>query len=607
MQQQIPMLGTKETALLRDDYPSIEYLEAGNTASWLQERQDQLLVRARDERNGMNLAKFITLATALTGAVCYATSPLAPIGAVVAGVGYLWSIVQDLNDTHQFAPIPFIRGGFFEFLSAMGDSVARDEYFALKNELADLMLHLEPMSKYEFAMLKQSSHVVCEYLSAVEPGKRFYAYRWLLDWFIQLRGQFPTREQLSGHLAQVTIDPRVNYQQVTVIQEAIQPQNLGIPQARFAQLPNPLMGARFEEETGQEAGSFGEISSMPPAPMPPASFPPVNTDISTYTTKPQVQYDLIAHIAKKVTNMLWVGVPGSGKGITISNAIDAIKRLHPGIHIFYIDPKGDEKETGYFKGRVDTFKRAKILEMSPVEAVLWVKECFTEFQNISGSKLIILDEGTAVCSKFKNTKGEIGWLKDKIISYCSCGDSSGWHFWIVVQNPHTDDLGISGGLRSQLTSVALVHPDNVPAYNAIIATQLIPSDRKITSTQVMEIAAQSPVGRAVYYGGINEWIPMPLLKNFSGYDRDTKNFIDSAPNNKQTSQAEINPSSTSITQAQQMLALLEKTKANSIDEFIQTELKLDGIPPELIRLGIERLLQNSHLKYKFDGLNNNQN
>ncbi|WP_242056091.1 hypothetical protein, partial [Nostoc flagelliforme] len=412
---------------------------------------------------------------------------------------------------------------------------------------------------------KQSSHVVCEYLSAVEPGKRFYAYRWLLDWFIQLRGQFPTREQLSGHLAQVTIDPRVNYQQVTVIQEAIQPQNLGIPQARFAQLPNHAVGAtRFEEDKEQGAGCMGEnLSPLPPAKSPPASCPPVNTDISTYTTKLKVQYDLIAHIAKKVTNMLWVGVLGSGKGITISNAIDAIKRLYPGIHIFYIDPKGDEKETGYFKGRVDTFKRAKILEMSPVEAVLWVKECFTEFQNISGSKLIILDEGTAVCSKFKNTKGEIGWLKDKIISYCSCGDSSGWHFWIVVQNPHTDDLGISGGLRSQLTSVALVHPDNVPAYNAMIATQLIPSDRKITSTQVMEIATQSPVGRAVYYGGINEWIPMPQLKNFSGYNRDTKNFIDSAPSNKQTSQAETNSSvDAPLAQSQILLALLEKTKTN---------------------------------------------
>lgn len=344
MQQTIPMLGTKETALLRGDYPSIEYLEAGNIASWLQERQDQLLIRARDERNGMNLAKFITLATAATGAVCYATSPLAPIGAVVAGIGYLWSIVQDINDTHQFAPIPFIRGNFVEFLSAMGDSVARDEYFANKNELADLMLHLEPMEKYEFAMLKQSSHVVCEYLSVVEPGKRFYAYRWLLDWFIQLRGQFPTRDQLSGHLAQVTIDPRVNYQQVTVIQEAIKPQNLGIPPARFVELPSAV-NQPVEDKTvtiipSAQAPSISNpslgtvVSSYEPTPT-----AIVNTEISTYTSKPQRQYDLIGHIAKKVTNMLWVGVPGSGKGITISNAIDAIKRSHRGIHIFTLTPK----------------------------------------------------------------------------------------------------------------------------------------------------------------------------------------------------------------------------------------------------------------------------
>lgn len=232
----------------------------------------------------------------------------------------------------------------------------------------------------------------------------------------------------------------------------------------------------------------------------------------------------------------------------------------------------------------------------------------TEFQKITGNKLIILDEGTAVCSKFKNAKGEIGWFKDKIISYCSCGDSSGWHFWIVVQNPHTDDLGISGGLRSQLTSVALVHPDNVPAYNAMIARQLIPSDRKITSTQVMEIATQSPVGRAVYYGGINQWFPMPQLKNFSGYDRDTKQFTESAPSDKQWKQIEANSSvDVPLVQSQLLLAFLEKTTANSIDEFIQTELKLGGVPPDLIRLGIERLLQNSHLKCKFDGWNINQN
>ncbi|MEJ1935443.1 hypothetical protein WDZ92_35040, partial [Nostoc sp. NIES-2111] len=354
------------------------------------------------------------------------------------------------------------------------------------------------------------------------------------------------------------------------------------------------------------------------SPTPPIT---VNTEISTYTKTPQVQYDLIGHIAKKVTNMLWVGVPGSGKGITISNAIDAIKRLHRGIHIFYIDPKGDEKETGYFKGRVDTLKRAKILEMPPTEAVKWVQDCVREFQLISSPKLIILDEGTAVCSKFKNAKkNEIGWLKDIITSYCSCGDSLGSHFWLVVQNPHTDDLGISGGLRSQLTSVALVHPDNVPAYNAMIATQLIPGDRKITSTQVMEIAASSPVGRAVYYGGLNEWFPMQLLQNFSGYDRDSKRFLDT-PNDsplledkeqgagsKGENLSPLPPApcpsvSTDAPQSesQRVLALLERTNASSLNEFIHNELKLSGTQADLVRVGIEKLLKDSPLKYKFDG------
>ncbi|MBD2014319.1 hypothetical protein H6F96_10080 [Microcoleus sp. FACHB-53] len=235
----IPTLTTSETQRLRSDYPSIEHLEAGNVAAWLVERQEQLLVRAKDERTGMNLAKLLTLAGGAVGTICYATSPLAPIGALIAGVGYVWAVAQDLNDSHQFAPVPFVRGNFVEFLSAMGDSNAREEWFGNSNELVDLMFHLDPFERYELCMLKEHAHVLSEYLTQVESGKRFYAYRWLYDWFVNLKGTFPSREQLTSHLTHVTPDPRIDSRIVEAIREAQTPQRscLGIPPTPVAELP----------------------------------------------------------------------------------------------------------------------------------------------------------------------------------------------------------------------------------------------------------------------------------------------------------------------------------------------------------------------------------
>jgi len=244
--QNLPTLTTEETQRLRSDYPCIEHLEAGNIASWLMERQEQLLVRAKDERTGMNIAKLITLTGGVVGAVCYATSPLALIGGTLAGAGYIWAVARDLNDSHYFAPLPFIRGNFIEFLSAMGDKEAREEWFASQNELVDLMFHLSPIERYEFGMLKTFIPNLTDFLSGVEGGKRFYAYRWLLDWYINLKGSLPTQDALNKHLAAVTVDPRVNYQLLSAIQQhqaqmlkSPEPQFVDLPQAQFVELPEP--------------------------------------------------------------------------------------------------------------------------------------------------------------------------------------------------------------------------------------------------------------------------------------------------------------------------------------------------------------------------------
>jgi hypothetical protein len=87
----------------------------------------------------------------------------------------------------------------------------------------------------------------------VEGGKRFYAYRWLLDWYINLKGKLPTQDALNKHLAAVTVDPRVNYQQLSAIQQhqaqmllPTEPQFVELPQPQFASLPQP----QFVEPTG---------------------------------------------------------------------------------------------------------------------------------------------------------------------------------------------------------------------------------------------------------------------------------------------------------------------------------------------------------------------
>jgi hypothetical protein len=237
----VPQLTTPETARLRENYPSIEHLEAGNVAAWLQERQDQLLSRATEGRAGMNLAKLITLAGGAVGAVCYATSPIAPIAALIGFGSYIWTVAKDNNATHKFAPVPFVRGSFWEFLSAMGDAEAREEWFTSQDDLLDLLSHMERMERTEYAMLREFKQELTDYLSIVDSGKKFYAYRWLLDCFEQYRGSLPSANTLKQHLEIVTVDPRTDFEQVNALiqhqSQQQQPPIVDLPPGQIIDLP----------------------------------------------------------------------------------------------------------------------------------------------------------------------------------------------------------------------------------------------------------------------------------------------------------------------------------------------------------------------------------
>lgn len=339
----LPVLGTQETQRLRADYPSIEHLEAGNIASWLMERQDQLLVRAKNERTGMNLAKLITLTGGAVGAVCYATSPLALIGAMVAGIGYVWSVAQDLNDSHQFAPVPFVRGNFIEFLTAMGDRDSREEYLADSSELVDLMFHLSPFERYEFAMLKANLHNLSDFLTGVESGKRFYAYRWLLDWYINLKGNLPTKDSLKNHLATVTVDPRVNYQQVEAIQQHQAQPLIDVPNTSAMELPEtqsvslPPVGVQSIDIKAEPAITPTPSQEPTVSDRIPTNHQQQNVDPATDEAGRMV-LDALA-VTRRST--LLIGDTGAGKSVTQSYLLNKLFERHPDADVWALSQKAD--------------------------------------------------------------------------------------------------------------------------------------------------------------------------------------------------------------------------------------------------------------------------
>ncbi|MEH2201240.1 MAG: hypothetical protein V7K82_23910 [Nostoc sp.] len=298
--------------------------------------------------------------------------------------------------------------------------------------------------------------------------------------------------------------------------------------------------------------------------------PIIQTHVSHYSPPSQQEFDVMGEmVGRKIRNQLIVGIQGAGKGIVISNALEFVKKYHPGRKIFVIDPKGKAEESGYWEGRADYLERAKILEMEPHEVVAWVKGCFDLYMKVPGECLLFLDEGTAVASSFKSTRGAMAWLKNKIAHFVSLGDGDGRNFWMAVQNGDTSDLGISGGMRSQLNPYVIINPEQMSAYESVINLELLPKDKKPTSEAIKEIAKRSPVGRALFHGAINEWLPMPKMENYSGFDRDSRTFINSARN-----------------QTELLIQKLQQSNKNSLDSFILEDLGITGDKKERMRQGI---------------------
>ncbi len=241
---------------------------------------------------------------------------------------------------------------------------------------------------------------------------------------------------------------------------------------------------------------------------------------ATISTMPK-QINIIEEMTTRITNTAIIGIPGSGKGVVMSNAIHEAKKKHPDLKVFVINPKNDPKELGYFN-ECDVVKSFACMDAKPNAVAVWAECCFDDYavyalQNTR--TLLVIDEGTMLGNKLQQAKSTL--LADKLTSYTSGGDSTGRNVWFAMQSPF-----VAGGLNlsifSQMTSIVIAFQENIGALAQWKSAKIFKS---LSLDVVADLIEKSSTGRAVYFGKTGQWYAMPKLNNYSGYDRDSRQYL----------------------------------------------------------------------------------
>ena len=236
----------------------------------------------------------------------------------------------------------------------------------------------------------------------------------------------------------------------------------------------------------------------------------------------RAKIDIISEMSLRISNTLIIGIPGSGKGMLVANAIRKAKCLHPHLKIFVVDPKADQKESGYFAS-CDVIKSYACMDANPSTVAAWAEATFnsyTQYAQQNERTLLIVDEGTMLGNKLGAAKSTL--LVDKLTSLASGGDSAGRNVWFMMQSPYVTGASLNLSTTSQMTSIVIAFSENIGALAQWKSAKLF---QQLSLDEVSELIDNSETGRAIYYGKTGKWYMMPPLTNHSGYDRDKREYL----------------------------------------------------------------------------------
>jgi len=280
---------------------------------------------------------------------------------------------------------------------------------------------------------------------------------------------------------------------------------------------------------------------------------------------------------------LIIGIPGSGKGILHSNAIAALARFNPKYQRFGVDPKNDPKEDGYWANYHKTHRR-RIDTATPEQVAAWVDMVLDDWAKIPAPKAMVWDELALTLSMLEACKERTvhNRFRFTMAALISNGHSREEIIWAVSQNAHCANIGFDGGQRGNFRAIALVASHNIASVSSLTSTTFV---GKISDGSLSALMRQSPCNRAVFDGKANQWFPMPILENFTTWNRDERSVI-SQPSAQEAQIAAVeravgqsNPLTGSITKEDRFSRLLDKLTDESqadLRSFVEWLSKRQG-------------------------------
>lgn len=218
-----------------------------------------------------------------------------------------------------------------------------------------------------------------------------------------------------------------------------------------------------------------------------------------------------------------VGSKGAGKGMLTANLLRWKLDQYPNAIALVLDPKGDEKEAGYWNHpniRRHAFKGMLLTAEDLAEEVTAFLEearhLISQADIVNGKRLfIVFDEFLFLKTNLdKDLFNEVARLCSNCIS---TGDSAGIHTISITQSFNSGDSVGNDEILKNMTLVGVFREDEFARCKKIVSFGKVNRD-SFTSAEFNSLSAKSPVGRVMTIGG--EFFPTPELVNYSGFDRD---------------------------------------------------------------------------------------